>query len=94
MLSFCAHVRHKRAIRINGNLIRAFDLVTGNGMHLNISLWDVDGKVNLFPGDGDMGLSDTARHFLAGVMYHARSTSAILCPSTNSYKRYVVSYPS
>ncbi len=58
----------------------------GSGMHLKVSLFR-DGK-NLFsdPGDQD-GLSDAARHFMGGVMAHAKALSAVTNPLVNSYKR-------
>lgn len=60
----------------------------GNGMHVHMSIWK-DGK-NLFYKDGEYGnLSDTARHYIGGVMKHARSVAAFTNASTNSYKRLV-----
>ena len=41
---------------------------------------------------GDLELSDTARHFVAGVMKHATSFTAITNPTVNSYKRLVPGY--
>ena len=59
--------------------------LTGNGCHVHVSVWDEDG--NAFAGDGDLGLSEAARHFLGGVMRHAPALSAIANPTVNSYKR-------
>lgn len=59
----------------------------GSGMHTHISIWK-DGK-NLFAGDGYQGLSETALHFLGGVLKHARSVAAFTNASTNSYKRLI-----
>ena len=36
-----------------------------------------------------MDLSPVARHFLAGLLYHARGMSLVLNPLVNSYKRLV-----
>ncbi len=63
----------------------------GSGMHLHLSLWSPSGE-NLFAGDGEEHLSETALHFIAGILEHARSLSAILSPTTNSYRRLVAGY--
>ena len=39
-----------------------------------------------------LGLSDMARHYMAGVLRHARSFAAITNPTVNSYKRLVPGY--
>jgi glutamine synthetase len=65
--------------------------VNGSGMHCNLSLF-TEGKNVLFDSSGDLELSDTARHFVAGVMKHATSFTAITNPTVNSYKRLVPGY--
>jgi glutamine synthetase len=59
----------------------------GSGMHCHMSLWK-NGQP-LFAGDRYAGLSDTALHYIGGVLKHAPATCAITNPSTNSYKRLV-----
>jgi glutamine synthetase len=59
----------------------------GSGMHTHQSIWK-SGKP-LFAGDGYAGMSDTALHYIGGVLKHARSLAAICNPTTNSYKRLV-----
>jgi len=56
----------------------------GSGMHIHISLRS--GERNLF---GDSELTEEARHFIAGLIEHGRSLSAIVSPTVNSYKRLV-----
>ncbi len=63
----------------------------GSGLHLHISLWDSGVKNNLFV-DNNGGLSELARNFIAGILEHARSLSAIVAPTTNSYRRLVPGY--
>ena len=66
--------------------------INGSGMHLNMSLFTQDGK-NAFYDENDKDqLSETAYHFLGGLMKHARSYTAIVNPIVNSYKRLVPGY--
>lgn len=60
----------------------------GSAMFLHQSLFDHDGN-NVFWGEGDekYHLSDVAKHYMAGILAHAREISAITNPTVNSYKR-------
>lgn len=60
----------------------------GSAMFLCQSLFDHDGN-NVFWGEGDekYHLSDVAKHYMAGILAHAREISAITNPTVNSYKR-------
>jgi glutamine synthetase len=46
----------------------------------------------LFAGDGYAGLSQMALNYIGGLLKHARALSAIIAPTTNSYKRLVPGY--
>ena len=59
----------------------------GNGMHTHQSLWK-DGKP-LFAGDGYAGMSQLALWYIGGLIKHGPALSAIIAPTTNSYKRLV-----
>ena len=62
--------------------------LTGNGCHAHVSVWDTDGRTNLFHDpDGELGLSALALNFLGGVLHHAEGLCAITNPIVNSYKR-------
>lgn len=60
----------------------------GSAMFLHQSLFDHDGN-NVFWGEDDekYHLSDIAKHYMAGILTHAREISAITNPTVNSYKR-------
>src|SRR6202049_4111593 len=62
----------------------------GSGMHTHQSLWN--GKSPLFAGDMYAGLSQMALWYIGGLLKHARALSAIIAPTTNSYKRLVPGY--
>src|ERR1700752_318756 len=59
----------------------------GSGMHVHQSIWK-EGKP-LLGGDGYAGLSETALHYIGGVIKHAKSIAALTNPTTNSYRRLV-----
>ena len=65
--------------------------VQGSGMHTHISLWE--GERNAFVDENDeYGLSEVARRFIAGLLYHAREITAVTNQWVNSYKRLIGGY--
>jgi glutamine synthetase len=63
----------------------------GSGMHTNVSLRR--GGENLFFEQGGYAdLSETALHFIGGLLLHAPALCALASPSTNSYRRLVPGY--
>jgi len=67
--------------------------INGSGMHTHQSLASLETGANLFVDVEDpYGLSDLAKHFIAGQLAHARGMCAVLAPLVNSYKRLVPGY--
>jgi len=65
--------------------------MNGSGMHCHQSLFR--GSENAFYDESDpLGLSETARYYMAGILKHARAFTAITNPTVNSYKRLVPGY--
>ncbi|WP_035445343.1 type I glutamate--ammonia ligase [Atopococcus tabaci] len=62
--------------------------INGSGMHCNVSLFTEKGN-SFYQEDGEKQLSETAYHFLGGVLEHARAFTAVCNPLINSYKRLV-----
>ena len=66
--------------------------VNGSGMHINMSLSDKDGH-NLFSDEKDeLGLSQLAYRFMAGILGHMKEMAILTNPLVNSYKRLVPGY--
>ncbi len=63
----------------------------GSGMHVNVRVWEANGKRNLFydPDYSYAESSQTGRYFIGGISEHASSLSAIVAPTINSYQRLV-----
>jgi len=59
----------------------------GSGMHTHQSIWD--GDTPTFAGDKYAGLSETALHYIGGLLKHAPALIAFAAPTTNSFKRLV-----
>jgi glutamine synthetase len=65
--------------------------IDGSGMHVNMSI-KKDGR-NIFDDSEDrLGLSKEAYYFIAGIIKHIKSMTAITNPLVNSYKRLVPNF--
>ena len=71
---------------------KPFSGMNASGLHLHQSLWDLKSKKNLFTTDDSDGLSELGRHYVAGILEHARALSALVAPTINSYKRLTPGY--
>jgi glutamine synthetase len=63
----------------------------GSGMHTHQSLWK-KGKNIFYDKQGYALLSDTARHYIGGLLRHAHALCGLIAPTTNSYRRLVPGY--
>ena len=63
----------------------------GSGMHVHQSIWS--NGTNLFYSKGGYAdLSETAVHYIGGILAHAPALLAFCAPTTNSYRRLVPGY--
>jgi len=60
----------------------------GSGMHVHQSLWKGDSPL-FYDEAGYALLSETARHYIGGLIAHAPALLALCAPTTNSYRRLV-----
>jgi glutamine synthetase len=65
--------------------------VNGSGMHTHQSLFKGDRNA-FFDAEDKYKLSSTAKHYIAGLLTHAREFCAITSQWVNSYKRLVPGY--
>jgi glutamine synthetase len=63
----------------------------GSGMHVHQSLWKDDDTL-MSDVDAYAGLSQLAKHYVAGLLEHASALLAFCAPTTNSYRRLVPGY--
>ena len=62
----------------------------GNSCHVHQSLARADDGQPLFHDPaGEHGMSETMRHYLAGLLHHAGEITYFLAPYVNSYKRFM-----
>src|SRR5512136_2108913 len=65
--------------------------VNGSGMHVHMSLFK-NGRNLFFDPRSPMNISDTARHYTAGLLRYASELTAVTNQWVNSYKRLVPGY--
>ena len=63
----------------------------GSGMHVHQSLFK-DGSNAFYEEGAELGLSQTAKYYIGGLLKHAKAIAAITNPTINSYKRLVPGY--
>jgi len=67
--------------------------VNGSGCHVHQSIVELDTGKNIFSDpDTEFGLSETAIHYVGGLLKHAAAMSMVVAPLVNSYKRLVPHY--
>jgi glutamine synthetase len=74
---------------------KPFANLTGNGLHMHLSMWDEQGT-ELFADAEDsrgLGMSDMGYSFIAGLLEHSQALAAVACPTVNSYKRLASAAP-
>ncbi len=65
----------------------------GSGMHVHQSLFNKDGNAFFDANDPEgFNLSQTAKHYIAGLLKYAPEFTAVTNPLVNSYKRLVPGY--
>lgn len=66
--------------------------INGSGMHMNQSLFTLDGENAFYDPSTPDQLSETARYYIGGLIKHARAFAALTNSNVNSYKRLVPGY--
>lgn len=64
------------------------DEMAGSSSHVHQSLSTLDGKSVFFDKNEKHGVSETMRHYMAGLLHHASEITYFLAPNINSYKRF------
>jgi glutamine synthetase len=65
--------------------------INGSGMHTNCSLFK-DGENAFYDPEAPLQLSETALHFIGGLLAHVKGITRLANPTVNSYKRLVPGY--
>jgi glutamine synthetase len=82
----CAAVARKHGL-LASFMPKPFTGVSANGHHHHFTLIDEDGTNVFHDPSGPAQLSDTARHFLGGLLQHFHGLMCIGNPTVNSYCR-------
>ena len=67
---------------------KPFHHLAGSGAHLHLSLFK-DGENLFYDPTDEYGLSQTAKHFIGGILKHLHAICAFTASTVNSYKRLV-----
>ena len=60
----------------------------GSSSHIHQSLWTTDGESAFYDPKAEFSMSETMRHYVAGLLKYARENTYFLAPYINSYKRF------
>lgn len=60
----------------------------GSASHVHQSLTTLNGESVFFDADAELGMSETMRHYLGGLLEYAGDITFFLAPYVNSYKRF------
>ena len=66
---------------------KPFANISGNGVHVNFSMLDAEGRNALVDVSDPDGVSALARGCLAGLVQHHRGMTALSAPTVNAYRR-------
>lgn len=64
----------------------------GSGLHIHMSLFNENEENSFYNPDGQYKLSDTAKHFIAGILTHIKEFTAVTNQWVNSYKRFAYGF--
>lgn len=78
--------KHGRSVTF---MAKPFAEVAGSSCHIHASLWSADGETcRSADANAPDGLTAEFRHFIAGILTHARDCTLFFAPTINSYKRF------
>ena len=60
----------------------------GSSAHVHQSLWTAAGEPAFYDANAEYGMSQTMRHYVAGLLQYAPDYTYFLAPYVNSYKRF------
>jgi glutamine synthetase len=84
----CKEIAHSLGQAVTFMAKWRYDLA-GSSSHIHASIWNASGKKSLFfDPQGEHGMSDLMRQFVAGQLAYAREITWFLAPYVNSYKRF------
>ena len=88
----CKEIAHQQGLAVTF-MAKWNEELAGNGMHIHGSLWDLEGKRNLFAGDEKLegvpsGVLPLFRWYLGGLLAHTYELFLFFATNVNSYRRY------